>query len=222
MLGADMDDAEPNPSLEADRTADGSSREDPARRILRAARELFFSEGFAGVSTDRLARAAGVSKSTLYKRFGDMAGLLRAVAEAEADHVPLSTAQVPATPEAFAARLTQMGAELIALIEQPDKVRFDRLVLEQARAHPELAKVYYEAIYARTQAQLAAFLREGQAGGVARSDLPPAVLADHLLCMWQGLAGVRSRLGLPDADPCPAAERSRQAVTTLLGRSEEP
>ncbi len=198
-------------------TAEDSPRADPAGRILLAARELFFAEGFAGISTDRLARAAGVSKSTIYNRFGDMAGVLRAVAEAEADHVPLGHEQAPTTADAFAVRLADMGAELITLIEQPDKVRFDRLVLEQARAHPELAQVYYEAIYVRTQAQLAAFLREGQAHGVARSDLSATVLAEHLLSMWQGLASVRARLGLPNPDGRTAAERSRQAVAALLG-----
>lgn len=203
--------------MEQDPSAEDSPRTGPAGRILLAARELFFAEGFAGVSTDRLARAASVSKSAIYNRFGDMAGVLRAVAEAEADHVSLGDAEVPATADAFAERLADMGAELITLIEQPGKVRFDRLVLEQARAHPGLAQVYYEAIYARTQAQLAAFLHEGQARGVARSDLPATVLAEHLLSMWQGLAGARSRLGLPDTDDRTAAERSRQAVTTLLG-----
>ena len=204
-------------SIQADGPTEAPPRADPAGRILLAARELFFAEGFAGVSTDRLARVAGVSKSTLYNRFGDMAGVLRAVAEAEADHVPLGGEQVPATADAFAERLADMGAALITLIEQPDKVRFDRLVLEQARAHPGLAQVYYDAIYARTQAQLAAFLREGQAHSVARSDLPATVLAEHLLSMWQGLAGVRARLGLPNPDDRTAAERSRQAVTALLG-----
>ncbi len=205
--------------IQAGGPPEASRRADPADRILRAARELFFTEGFAGVSTDRLARAAGVSKSTLYKRFGDMAGVLRAVAEAEADHVPLGDAPAPATAQAFAKRLAEMGAELIALIEQPDKVRFDRLVLEQSRAHPELAEVYYEAIYARTQAQLAAFLQEGQLRGVVRQDLSPAVLADHLLSMWQGLAGARFRLGLSPTDTRSDAERSRHAVATLLGQS---
>jgi len=109
-----------------------------------------------------------------------------------------------------------MGATLISLIEQPDKVRFDQLVAEQARFHPELARVYYEAIYARTQAQLAAFLTAGQARGIVRSDLAPAVLAEHLLSMWQGLSGVRHRLGLPEAEGRTAAQRSEDAVTALL------
>lgn len=193
-------------------------RADPRARVVRAARALFFEEGFSEVSTDRLVRAAGVSKSTLYKYFGDMAGVLRAVAEAESDHVPLGEVSPSVAPDDFAERLVQMGTDLLLLIEQPDKVRFDRLVLEQARTHPELAEIYYQAIYARAQVRLATFLQDGQDRGHVRPDLPAAVLADHLLSMWQGLTGVRFRLGLPLLDQRAAEDRSRHAVTTLLGR----
>ena len=45
------------------------------RRILEAAERLFKDRGVTGVSMDDVAAEAGVGKGTLYRRFGDKAGL---------------------------------------------------------------------------------------------------------------------------------------------------
>ena len=45
------------------------------RRILEAAERLLKERGVAGVSMDDVASEAGVGKGTLYRRFGDKAGL---------------------------------------------------------------------------------------------------------------------------------------------------
>lgn len=63
-------------------TAATAERADAARnrqKILVAAEELFASRGVEGVSMDDVARAACVGKGTLYRRFGDRAGLARAL-----------------------------------------------------------------------------------------------------------------------------------------------
>ncbi|MBA3328475.1 MAG: TetR/AcrR family transcriptional regulator [Solirubrobacterales bacterium] len=49
------------------------------RRILAAARQLFGRDGVEHVSLDQIAAAAGVGKGTVFRRFGDRGGLLRAV-----------------------------------------------------------------------------------------------------------------------------------------------
>jgi AcrR family transcriptional regulator len=51
-------------------------------RILEAAEVLFAERGVAAVSMDDIAAAAGVGKGTLYRRFGDKAGLGIAVLDA--------------------------------------------------------------------------------------------------------------------------------------------
>lgn len=53
-------------------------RADAARnreKVLDAAARLFREHGVAGVSMDQVATAAGVGKGTLFRRFGDKAGL---------------------------------------------------------------------------------------------------------------------------------------------------
>jgi AcrR family transcriptional regulator len=49
------------------------------RRVLAAAGRLFQAQGAMNVSMDAVAAAAGVGKGTLFRRFGDRAGLARAV-----------------------------------------------------------------------------------------------------------------------------------------------
>jgi AcrR family transcriptional regulator len=60
-------------------------RRDAARNrelILAAARRLFERDGPGAVSMDRVAEEAGVGKGTLYRRFGDRAGLALALLDA--------------------------------------------------------------------------------------------------------------------------------------------
>src|SRR5438270_8492855 len=57
-------------------------RVDAARNreaILCAARQLLAEQGAASITMDRLAVAAGVGKGTLFRRFGDRAGLFHAL-----------------------------------------------------------------------------------------------------------------------------------------------
>jgi len=52
------------------------------RRVLEAAAALFGEHGVDGISMDAVARAAGVGKGTLFRRFGDRQGLLVALLDA--------------------------------------------------------------------------------------------------------------------------------------------
>ncbi len=64
--------------LELLRTPPPRERADAARNraaVLAAAARLFAEHGVAGVSMDQVAAAAGVGKGTVFRRFGDKAGL---------------------------------------------------------------------------------------------------------------------------------------------------
>ncbi|MEL6204535.1 MAG: TetR/AcrR family transcriptional regulator C-terminal domain-containing protein [Pseudomonadota bacterium] len=112
-------------------------------------------------------------------------------------------------------RLIDLGSELLTAIDKPTEFQFDRLVHEQARHYPELARVYYETLYDRTQAHLATLIAAGQSNGLFRPGVAPTLLADQLLSMWLGLSRTKMILGVaPHADQDPET-RSREAVLTL-------
>lgn len=48
-------------------------------QVLQGARRVFLSDGYEGASVDDIARAAGISKATLYRHFPDKAALFSAV-----------------------------------------------------------------------------------------------------------------------------------------------
>lgn len=72
-------------SLDLLRTPPPKERADAARNraaILDAAASLFAEHGVEAVSMDQVAAAAGVGKGTLFRRFGDKAGLAVALLDA--------------------------------------------------------------------------------------------------------------------------------------------
>jgi TetR/AcrR family transcriptional regulator, mexJK operon transcriptional repressor len=188
-------------------------------RILDAARALFFAEGFSAVSTDRLSREAGVSKSTIYKYFGDMVGVLTALVTREGDHYALDFDLLPETAPAFWSELAGFGTRLLTLINSDFCVQCDRMLHEEARRNPELVRQFYDVAYGRGHAAISALLDHGKARGFVHKPQSAVALADNLLCMWEGLASVRSRLGLPPQPHAAPAMWSRQCIETLFPES---
>jgi AcrR family transcriptional regulator len=90
------------------------------RRVLAAACRLFGEHGAANVSMDQVAAAAGVGKGTLFRRFGDRAGLARAIlSEHEAGlQDTLIRGEPPAGPGAPAReRLVAFGRAYLEFLE---------------------------------------------------------------------------------------------------------
>jgi AcrR family transcriptional regulator len=82
-------------------------------KVLAAARDAFLTRGYAGTTIRGVAEAAGVSQETVYKRFGNKAGLLKDVYDVamggDEDPIP-----VGARPEAVAVRTATSAAESVA------------------------------------------------------------------------------------------------------------
>jgi AcrR family transcriptional regulator len=68
------------------RRYDSSGRQEQARRtrwsVVQTARRRFLDQGYAGTTLAALAEEVGVSVETVYKTFGNKAGLLKAVVDA--------------------------------------------------------------------------------------------------------------------------------------------
>jgi len=77
------------------RSYDSSRRREQARqnreRVLEVARERFLNDGYGATTIPAIAETAGVSVETVYKAFGNKAGLLKAVFDVAVvgDHEPV-------------------------------------------------------------------------------------------------------------------------------------
>src|SRR4051794_31255863 len=95
------------------------------RRVLGAAAALFGEHGVDGISMDAVARAAGVGKGTLFRRFGDRQGLLVALLDESERRLQdeLLHGAPPLGPGATAAdRLLAFLHALVELIEERGEI----------------------------------------------------------------------------------------------------
>lgn len=161
---------------------------DPEKRIaiLRAAKTLFADRGFAETSMDSLARAAGVSKLTLYSHFADKEALFAAsvVATCEA-HAPPDFFD-PSRPLPLRERLLQIGRGFVDLIMDEEVISFYRMMAAQARHDDQLGKLFYDAGPAPTVRQFARLLSSAnESGELAVPE--PQTAAEHFFCLLKGV-----------------------------------
>jgi len=95
------------------------AREQRRELMLAAATAMVAERGFAGVSTDAVAQAAGVSQPYVVQMFGSKAQLLAAVFERTSERVLAAFAAVPAGPRAEGA----MSAAYMSLAQDGDLLR---------------------------------------------------------------------------------------------------
>ena len=96
--------------------------------LLAAARPLFATQGFAGVGTEAIVRAAGVTRGALYHQFEDKAELFAAVFETmEQELVERIGARVAAAEPSDALGALRIGAD--AWLEASTDPEVHRIVL---------------------------------------------------------------------------------------------
>jgi AcrR family transcriptional regulator len=100
-------------------------------RLVRAARELFGQRGYAGVGTEEIVRAAGVTRGALYHQFADKRELFAAVFEAVDADLIVATAEATAGIED---PLEALRAGLRGWLEAASQPEPQRIVLVDAPA----------------------------------------------------------------------------------------
>lgn len=158
-------------------------------KILKAAHIEFCKVGFDGASMEQLAKAADVSKPTLYQYFGGKEGLFSAVLNEARAHIVAPLAKNDGT---LVDRLWRFSWVYAQFILQPDMLSLARLVLGEAGRRPDTAKQYHENGPAQAFEGLSEFVSAAQDAGeiyvddvaLAANDLWSLVLSgprDHYL-----------------------------------------
>src|SRR4029078_9356310 len=134
------------------------------RQILNGARKLFLDLGFDGASMGEIARAAGVSKGTLYVYFADNNRLSEAIVEQEGlEQGKVAFNFDPARD--VATTLMDFGQAYIQLLCRPGRGSGTRTVMPIAERMPEVGKRFYENVVAAKIRRLADYLDAHVAAG---------------------------------------------------------
>lgn len=177
------------------------------RQILDGARKVFMDLGFDGASMGEIARAAQVSKGTLYVYFADKSALFEAILEQEAlQHGQVAFNFDPARDAETT--LKEFGQAYIHLLCRPGGGSAIRTVMAIAERMPDVGRRYYARVLDKTINRLSDYLTARVASGDLRID-------DCDLAASQFMELSKASLFLPfvfQAAPAPSEERMTEVV----------
>jgi len=177
------------------------------RQILDGARKVFLDLGFDGASMGEIARAAGVSKGTLYVYFADKNRLFEAIVEEEQIEQGKVAFNLDPARDAETT-LREFGRAYILILCRPGGGSAVRTVMAIAERMPEVGRRFYEHVLEKTISRLAEYLR----GHVKPGDL---AIDDCQLAASQFILTCQATLFLPfvfQAAPAPSVERIDEVV----------
>jgi AcrR family transcriptional regulator len=152
------------PDQEVGSRGDGGAKR---RQIVDGARQVFLSAGFDGASMNDVARAAGVSKGTLYAYFDSKDDLFEAIIRGE---FAQSAERLCTFRREGDARemLRDFGVRLISRMSEPGTRALARVVIAAAEKFPNIGRAFYEAgpLYGATR--LAAELENLEKSGALK------------------------------------------------------
>jgi TetR/AcrR family transcriptional regulator, mexJK operon transcriptional repressor len=173
-----------------------SDTELPKRQlVLDAAASLFMAHGYGAVSMDAVARAAGVSKATLYAYFSSKDQLFATIiGEACRQKIAFSEL-LPADATDPRAALEVFGGRLLRFFLEERPLAIHRVVIAESARFPELGRAFYDNGPAALFRTLAEWLAgQTEAGRLAVTDT--AMAAEQFVGMLRTSLFLRATLGL--------------------------
>lgn len=163
--------------------------------ILEAGTRMFLAHGYSTVSMDAIAKAAPVSKPTLYNYFAGKPALFEAVIQRLCQRLFRAFDNVEATATDLDAGLRLMGRACVDLIYAPESLRLFRVIIAEQSKFPELGKIAYRSGADPIIDGIAGYLRSiGPKSGARFPDVEGS--ARLLLSMLMGDQHMRCLLGL--------------------------
>ena len=188
--------------------------EDSAKRrqIIAGAHAVFLAQGFDAASMNDIARAAGVSKGTLYVYFDNKEQLFEAIVEQECDAQAEAIFELDPNDRDVEGVLGRLGVAFVKFLCQPEKASAIRTVTAIAHRMPDLGRKFYERGPARGIAQLADYLAAQVKAGVL-------AIEDCELAAAQFIETCHATLFKPvlfNFAPAPSPERIERVVRNAV------
>jgi len=168
--------------LVLDRPAEAALDVDNAKRrqIVEGARQVFLARGFDAASMGDIAKAAGVSKGTLYVYFKDKEQLFSAIVMEECVGQAEGIFKLDPSDPDVAGTLTRLGIGYINFLCRPEKASAIRTVIAIADRMPSIGKAFYETGPSSGIGILAAYLRAQTDAGVLNVEDPEVSAAQFM------------------------------------------
>ncbi|RVU21717.1 TetR/AcrR family transcriptional regulator [Methylobacterium oryzihabitans] len=154
--------------MDTDTPALAAPETDKRRQILDGAREVFLAAGFDGASMGAIAKAAGVSKGTLYVYFDSKEALFEALTLEEKRGLAENLFRLDHGDSDVPAVLRRLGLSLLDAMVRPDHVAAVRMVIGASDKFPRFGRAFYEAGPVQGRARLRAYLDAQVAAGRLR------------------------------------------------------
>lgn len=182
------------------------------RQIMGGARAVFLAQGFDAASMGEIARAAGVSKGTLYVYFASKEELFEAFARGECLALAEQIFSFEEGNHDVGAVLMRVGTEFVEFLCRPEAISPLRTVIGIADRMPHIGKRFFESGPARGAARLSLYLRaQVEAGVLAIEDCDVAAA--------QFIDACQATLFKPilfNAGPIPGPDRIRHVVSMAV------
>ncbi|CUH40590.1 putative HTH-type transcriptional regulator YvdT [Jannaschia seosinensis] len=128
-------------------------------QVLEGARQVFLADGYEGASVDAIARAAGVSKATLYSYFADKRLLFMEVAKAECS-LQIEEANAMLSDDSDPREVLSVAAErMLSFFLSEFGQSIFRMCVAESDRFPELGREFYETGPKHFRTRMVAYLR---------------------------------------------------------------
>ena len=180
-------------------TRRGRPTQDEAKRLDLAVREAavqtFLEMGYAGATMESIARAAGITKRSLYARYADKRAVF-------ADVIPWALARYTGEEdvedvdhEDVEAALLALGRAALTRATHPENVRLKRIASTEANSFPEFNLSAESMMWAgRQRTAVKLIQRFVERGDIATDDVELA--AEHFLAMVEAVPARMADFGV--------------------------
>ena len=164
-------------------------------QVLQGARDVFMADGFEGASVDDIAKAAGVSKATLYSYFPDKRLLFMEVATTECTRMSdraLNLIDECAPPREV---LTIAASQIVPFLLSDFAQKIFRICVAERDRFPELGRAFYASGPEMGRSRLVDYLTKA----IARKELEiddVVIAADQFSELCKAKLWMRAALGL--------------------------
>jgi TetR/AcrR family transcriptional repressor of mexJK operon len=165
--------------------------------MIEASAELFMAHGYEKVSMDAVAKAANVSKATLYAHFTSKDMLFASIVGEACQRNTALESSFPASVSNIRAALTTIGTRVLTFLLQPHTQAIYRVAVAESTRFPELGRAFMANGPQRFLDRFSVWLAEQtEAGHLAVAN--PLMAAEQFGALLRLTLFMRVTLGLGD------------------------